>query len=691
MPNSRLIPLVAAIVLSASSLAAQSTASTGNAVPIPHTLKVFDTSFIDKSANACTDFFAFANGAWIKNDTIPAAFSSSGVSRDMTDRNEIVVRSVLDDAMKQRHTAPAGSTIAKLGNYYASCMDSARAERDGVSPIAADLKAINAVQSKDGLIREIASLQKMGVNVAFRFRPDADPKDAAHYIAWASQGGLGMPDRDYYTKTDPASDSLRKKYVAHVRRALELAGATAAQAGADADRVMALETELAKASMTRVALRDPNASYHKTTAAELAKLAPSINWSEYYSGIGMTSKVPFLNVAQPDFIRRVNGLVETTPLADWRAYMRYHLVSSASQWLSSSFANEDFTYNALYSGAKQMLPRWKRCARVTDRQLGEALGQAYVSQTFSPAAKAQAKQVIDDIRASFHDRLTNLSWMSDSTRLFALKKLATMNEKVGYPDKWRDYSRLQVVDGPFAPNVFRANAFEWQRTVNRPGQLVDKTEWGMTVPTVNAYYDPTVNEMVFPAGALAPQTFDASGDLAANYGSLGGSWAGHELTHGFDDEGRRYDAEGNLRDWWTVQDSVRFTEQANRIVQQFDGYVGVDTLHVNGALTLGENLADFGGMMIAYDALERALDRNGKRETIEGFTPEQRFFVAYAQSWRSHTRAESLRSSIKTDPHAPAYWRTNGPLSNMPQFAKTFGCKEGDPMVRPSDKVPTIW
>jgi putative endopeptidase len=374
---------------------------------------------------------------------------------------------------------------------------------------------------------------------------------------------------------------------------------------------------------------------------------------------------------------------------DWKAYLRYHLISSASPWLSSSFANEEFAYNSLYSGAKQMLPRWRRCLRVTDRQLGEALGQAYVARTFSPAAKAQAKQVIDDIRASFHDRLLKLTWMSDSTRKFALSKLASMNEKVGYPDVWRDYSKLQVVDGPFAPNVFRANAFEWNRVINRPGKTVDKTEWGMTVPTVNAYYDPTINEMVFPAGALAPQTFDASGDLAANYGSLGGSWAGHELTHGFDDEGRRFDAAGNLRDWWTPQDSVRFTEQANKIVKQFDGYIQVDTLHVNGALTLGENLADFGGMVTAYDALERALDRSGKRELIDGYTPEQRFFIAYAQSWRTHSRPEQLRSRVKTDPHAPSEWRANGPLSNMPQFAKAFGCKAGDPMVR-SD-IPTIW
>jgi putative endopeptidase len=470
-----------------------------------------------------------------------------------------------------------------------------------------------------------------------------------------------------------------------------LAGESSAQAAANADRVMALETELAKASMTRVAMRDPNATYHKTSSAALAALAPAIDWPVYYRTIGLTSATPFLNVGQPEYLRRVSGLIETTPLADWRAYLKYRVISSASPWLSSNFANEDFAYNSLYSGAKQMLPRWKRCLRVTDRQLGEALGQAYVAKTFSPQAKAEAKQVIDDIRSSFQNRLMNLAWMSDSTRTLALAKLASMNEKVGYPHKWRDYSSLHITDGAFAPNVFSANAFEWNRVVNRPGKAVDKTEWGITVPTVNAYYDPTINEMVFPAGALAPQTFDAAGDMAANYGSLGASWAGHELTHGFDDEGRRYDATGNLRDWWTPQDSVRFTEQANRIVQQFNGYIQVDTMHVNGALTLGENIADYGGLLIAYDALEKALDRSGKRETIDGFTPEQRFFIADAQSWRSHTRPEQLKARVMTDPHAPAQWRTNGPMSNMAQFAKAFGCKPGDPMVRSPDVIPTIW
>ncbi|MEO8910318.1 MAG: M13 family metallopeptidase [Gemmatimonadaceae bacterium] len=683
------VSFFALAVADSASLAQQT--MTASAVPVPARLKVFDPAYIDTSVSACQDFFAFANGAWVKHDTIPAAFSTSGVSKEMTDANELVVRSVLDDAMAARKTRPANSTVAKLGRFYASCMDSARAEREGVSPVKGDLAAINAVRTRPDLIREIATLQKNGVGALFNFFPNADPKDANHYIVWITQGGLGMPDRDYYTKTDAASDSLRQKYVAHVARTLALAGEPAAAASTDAQRVMSLETELAKASMTRVEQRDPNATYHKTTMADLQQLSGPISWPLYFRAAGMTSAVTYVNVGQPNFLRRAGELVNSTPLEDWRAYMRYHLLSAASPWLSSDFANENFAYRALYSGAKEMLPRWKRCLRVTDGQLGEALGQAYVERTFSPKAKAEAKQVIDDIRASFGNRVTNLNWMSDSTRKYALGKLARMNEKVGYPDKWRDYSTLRVEDGAFAPNVFRADAFEWRRIINRPGKPVDKTEWGMTVPTVNAYYDPSVNEMVFPAGALLPQTFDASGDMAANYGSLGGSWAGHELTHGFDDEGRHYDAEGNLRDWWAAGDSVRFNEQAQRVVDQFAGYVQVDTFHVNGKLTLGENIADYGGLLTAYDALQRALARTGQRTTIDGYTPEQRFFIAYAQSWREHTRPEQLKTRVTVDPHAPAVWRTNGPVSNMPAFAKAFNCKPGDPMVRPASSVPQIW
>ncbi|HJY42251.1 MAG TPA: M13 family metallopeptidase, partial [Steroidobacteraceae bacterium] len=407
--------------------------------------------------------------------------------------------------------------------------------------------------------------------------------------------------------------------------------------------------------------------------------------------VGLTGSLSKINVAEPAFYKRLDELMTQTPVDDWRAYLRYHVVADAAPWLSTPFVQENFEFTRRFSGAKALLPRWKRCLQATDGLIGEALGQAYVAKTFSPAARARAKALIDDIRAAFGERVRKLDWMSEATKQQALNKLALMREKVGYPDKWRDYSKLETREGPFIQNVWRANAFEWQRTVNRPGKAVDLSEWDMTVPTVNAYYNPTTNEMVFPSGALAPQTFDPKADDGANYGSLGGSWAGHELTHGFDDEGRHFDAKGNLHDWWLPADSVHFTQEANKVVDQFNALIQVDTFHVNGKLTLGENIADYGGLLTAYDALQRALDRNGRPKAIEGFTPEQRFFIAYAQSWRAHARPEAMKSRVSIDPHAPERWRTNAPLSNIASFAAAFGCKPGDPMVRPAALVPHIW
>ena len=669
-------------------------AAQGAPTPLPAAgapLKVLDPAFIDQTANACVDFMQYANGAWLAHDTIPAAYASSGVGRDMGDHNELVVRSVLDDAVAQRASQPAGSTPRKLGTFYATCMDSAAIEREGLAPLRPWLREIDGVTSRARLAPAIAALQIRGINVLFRYSPDVDPHDAAHYMAWLSQAGLGLPDRDYYTKAGPSADSTRQQYVEHVTRVLRLAGGTAAQAARDADRVMRLETELAKASLTRLQLRDPAATDHPMTLGSLASLASSVSWPRYFRSIGLTVPVRRVNVAEPEFVRRVGTLLRTAPLEQWRAYLRYHAVAESAPWLSTPFVREDFAFRSRFTGAKELLPRWKRCLRETDGDLGEALGQAYVAKTFPPEAKARAQAVIDDIRAAFAERLRHLSWMSDSTRAQALDKLAKMREKVGYPDRWRDYSRLLTEEGPFILNVARANAFEWQRVVNRPGAAVDTTEWGITVPTVNAYYDPSRNEMVFPAGALVPQTFDASADDGANYGSLGGSWAGHELTHGFDDEGRHYDAAGNLRDWWTAADSVHFNQAADIVARQFDGYVQVDTFHVNGRLTLGENIADFGGLLTGYDALEQALRRDGRPGLIDGYTPEQRFFISYAQSWRVHNRPERLRTRVTVDPHAPEQWRVNGPLSNIPAFAEAFGCKPGDPMVRSADSIPHIW
>ncbi|HTR79151.1 MAG TPA: M13 family metallopeptidase [Gemmatimonadaceae bacterium] len=654
-------------------------------------LKVIDTSYIDKSAKACTDFFQYANGAWLARDTIPAAYSSSGTGRDMTDENEVVLHSVLDDVMAKRASIPADSATHKLGTFYASCMDSTAADAAGITPIKPELDSIDHVETREALLDEIAILQEGGLDVAFDYSPDVDAHDATHYMAWFYQGGLGLPDRDYYTKKGAASDSTRRDYVAHISTLMTLAGEAPAAADSDAQRVMTLETALATASMTRVEQRDPSAIDHPMPMQQLRTLAPNVDWTAYFKDIGLTSPVSRLNVAQPAFMQRVSSLLASTPIQTWRAYLRYHAVAAAAPWLSTPFVNEDFAFDSKFNGAKTLLPRWKRCAHAADADMGEALGEAYVERTFTPQARALAKAIIDNVRAAFRDRIASVAWMSDSTKKYALDKLAKMREKVGYPDHWRDYTKLVVSDGPFVLNVRRADAFEWRRVVNRPGMPVDTTEWDMTVPTVNAYYDGSKNEMVFPAGALIPQTFDAKADAAANYGSLGGGWAGHEETHGFDDEGRHYDADGNLKDWWTKADSAHFAQQAALMVKQFNGYIQVDTFHVNGELTLGENIADFGGVLTGYDALEAALKRDGRPGLIEGFTPEQRYFLSYAQSWRGQVRPEALKTRVTTDPHSPNRWRVDGPLSDFPAFASAFGCKPGDPMVRPTALVPRIW
>jgi putative endopeptidase len=654
-------------------------------------LKVIDTSFIDHHARACTDFFQFANGAWLARDSIPASYSSSGVARDMGDRNELVVRSVLEDAMARITSLPRSSTERKLGTFYRSCMDSTAAEQAGIAPIRTLLSNVTRINSRESLVTAIAELHRYKVGVAFGYAPQGDYHDPTRYVVYLSQGGLGMPDRDYYTNAGPSADSLRTAFVDHIGRVFVLAGGTPNAARAKARKVMALETELARASLTRVEQRDPTALDHPMSTRQLAALAPNIDWMIYLRQAGVTVPVTRVIVNEPAFLRRVSQLVNSVPLSDWRDYLRYHVIETASPWLSMPFVRERFAYTQRFTGEKELLPRWKRCLRRTDASIGEALGQAYVARTFSPEARARARSVIDDIRSSFAERVKRLAWMSDSTRARALEKLARMREKVGYPEHWRDYSRLAVAAGPFATNVLRANAFEWDRVANRPGAVVDTTEWAMTVPTVNAYYDPQLNEMAFPAGALTPQTFDAAADDAANYGSLGGSWAGHELTHGFDDEGRHFDARGSLRDWWLPADSVHFSQQAKLVADQYSGYVQVDTLHVNGRLTLGENIADYGGVLTGYDALQRALDRSGRPGLIEGYTPEQRYFLAYAQSYRAHVRPEALRTRQVTDAHSPERWRVNGPLSNMPAFAAAFGCTSADPMARPNDLIGRIW
>jgi predicted metalloendopeptidase len=690
-PGARTIALTAIALLASCKPADKPSSAFESEIPDLPPLKVVDVAYMDTTVDACVDFYSFANGGWQKRDTIPAAYSSTGVGRDMADRNELVVRAVLEDAASKRASLPDTSTEHKLGTFYASCMDSTAAEQAGLDPIRPTLAAIDSIDSRGAFIPAVAALQTWGVNVLFRYSPSVDIHDTEHYMADVDRGGLGLPDRDYYIDAGASADSTRKAYVAHITRMFVLAGQDSTSATADAARVLSLETALAKAQLPRVARRDPAATDHPMSMVELQRLAPGVEWGPYFRSVGVSTPVARINVGEPAYLKTVSAIVTSRPLEDLRAYLRYHALDAAAPWLDSTIVNEDFAFSSRFTGAKELLPRWKRCLRATDDEMGEALGKAYVARTFPPEAKAKAKEVIDDVRAAFRERLLALDWMSDSTRAQALEKLSRLGEKVGYPDVWRDYTKLRVSDGPFATNIASAERFEWYRTADRPGKEVDRSEWHMTVPTVNAYYDPTVNEMVFPAGALVPQTFDPNADYGANYGSLAGSWAGHELTHGFDDEGRHFDAEGNLRDWWTPADSKRFDTQAALMVKQYDGYIQVDTLHVNGKLTLGENIADYGGALTGYDALERALEKHGRPGPIDGFTPEQRYFIAFAQSFRSHTRDASLRTRVKVDPHSPGKWRVNGPLSDMEAFAKAFSCKTGDPMVRPRAEVAKIW
>jgi len=655
--------------------------------PLPPIPKTVEPNFIDTTCSPCKDFFQYANGAWLARDTIPAEYTSWGVIGESREQNEAQLRRIAEAAAAKRKTGD--DNTRRVGTYYATCMDSTRANREGATPLRDEISKINAIASNKELFAELSRLHLMGVDALFGYFALPDPTESSKYTAWAYQGGLGMPDRDYYTRSDPSSDSLRTDYVAHVAATLKLLGHPAASVQNEAKQIMDLETRLAESSLTIVEQRDPQNITHMKSYAELQSLSPAFDWTGYLQGIGVGNQ-PNLNVATPKFFEGVNPLLKSIPLTHWKTYLQWRLADAAAPSLGKAFEQEDFKWNARITGRRALPPRWRRCLDATDNDMGEALGQAYVNEAFPPESRAKARELVIEIRDAFAERIKKLDWMSDSTKANALTKLAAMDLKVGYPDKWRDYSKLKIQEGPFVINRLRAREFESRRTLARLGQPVDRTEWGMTPPTVNAYYDPTKNEIALPAGQLRKPFFDPEGDVGANMGGMGGGTIGHEITHGFDDEGRQYDAQGNLKDWWTKEDEERFKARAQKVVDQFNQFVIVDTFHVNGQLALGENLADFGGMVIGYDALEKALE--GKdRSLIDGFTPEQRFFISYAQSWRVDVRQETQRLRAATDPHSPPKWRVNGPLANMPSFAKAFGCKAGDAMVQADSLRAEVW
>jgi endothelin-converting enzyme/putative endopeptidase len=636
-----------------------------------------DPVLFNKSVDACTDFYQFACGGWLAADR-----PRWGRFDELAEKNDVVLRRVLDAAAAGRDPA-----AKKIGDYYATCMDEQAIERSGATPLAPDLKNIAALTGANRLPELVAELHKIGVGAFFSFGSEPDMKNASIVIAGADQGGMGLPDRDYYFRDDARSVDIRKQYVDHIAKMLTLAGVPAAAASKDAQAVMRLETALAKAALDRVARRDPEKIYHRLAPAELQALTPNFDWSRYFRGIG-GPPITAINVAEPDFFKAFNQVITATPIDELRAYLRWQLVHANAFLLSKPFVDENFRfYSATLQGVEEQRPRWKRCVSYVDSDLGEALGQSFVKETFGPQAKADMLKMVADVENALERDVNTLDWMTDATKKQALDKLRATANKIGYPDQWRDYSALTIERGDAVGNSHRANTFEFHRELNKIGKPVDKSEWSMTPPTVNAYYNPLENNINFPAGILQPPFYGADRDAALNYGGAG-AVIGHELTHGFDDQGRQFDAKGNLRDWWTADDAVAYKQRSSCLADEYSGFTAIDDVKLNGKLTLGENTADNGGLRLALMAY-LASDAAKTAKTIDGFTPEQRVFLGWAGVWCENRRPEYERLQAQTNPHSPGRYRVNGVVSNMPEFQKAFSCKPDSPMV--SKNACRVW
>jgi putative endopeptidase len=650
----------------------------------------FDVSNMDKSVSACENFYQFANGGWNSRNPIPAAYPSWGRFNELAERNRDQLHQILEDASHNKK-ARKGSNEQKIGDYYASCMDEERIEAAGTKPIQAELNRISKIKDLKDLRETVAHFQSIGVPVLFRFGSGQDFKQSTQVIGQLNQGGLILPDRDYYTNTDDKSKDIRDKYVAHITRMFQLLGDDAATSAAEARTVMSIETKLAEASATRVQRRNPEANYHKMKQEELKSLTTNFSWDDYFKSIGLRSSGFDVNVGQPDFFKALDQQLTAASIADWKTYLRWHLLDAKAPSLPKKFVQEDFDFSqGVLTGTKEMLPRWKRCVRATDAALGEAVGQVYVQKTFPPEAKARAVTMVQNLIAALRDDLGTLNWMSPTTRQRATAKLEAFTRKIGYPDQWRDYTALKVDRKSYLEDNNRAVNFEFNRQLAKIGKPVNRTEWGMTPPTVNAYYSPTMNEIVFPAGILQWPFYDPTADDALNYGGIG-AVIGHEMTHGFDDSGAKFDPQGNLQNWWTEADLKNFQGRAQCVIDQFSSFQVQPGLNHNGKLVVGESIADLGGLTVAFAAFQKSMEGKPRPAPIDGFTPEQRFFLGYAQIWAQNVRPEYERQLVLTDPHPLGRFRVNGPLSNMPAFAQAFQCKTGDAMVRPDKERCQIW
>jgi len=642
-----------------------------------------DHAMLEPGASPCADFYRFACGGWIKANPIPADESSWRVDQALMARNRDMLRRILEQAAG----APTDET-RKIGDYYAACMDEAGIEQRGLEPLKPELDRIAALDSKDRLPELIGHLHRIGVNALFDFGAGQDAKDAESEIAIADQGGMGLPDRDFYLKTDAESRALLADYSKHVARMFVLTGDSEQAAAAAAATVLQIETELARGALDRVARRDPQQVYHRLQRAELDRLTPGFAWTPYLETVG-APPVEVVDVTEKKFLETADRTVAKFGLPEIKTYLRWQLVNEAAAWLPKAFVDQNFAfYGKRLTGAKENKPRWKRCVQAADQALGEDLGRAYVKEAFPPEAKARTQAMVDAIAGAFEDDLKAVDWMSPETRDKALVKLGQMRKKIGYPDRWRDYGALEVRRGDALGNALRAAGFELAHQLGKIGKPVDHGEWDMTPPTVNAYYDPQMNDINLPAGILQPPFFSPKFDDAVNFGATGGGTVGHEMTHGFDDEGRQYDGHGNLVDWWTKADAARFGKRAQCVVDQYSGYTAIGDLKVNGRLTLGENVADLGGVRLGYAALTAAIA--GKDPgPVGGFSPAQRYFIAYAQSWCGSTRPEVARLRVLTDPHSPPEYRVNGVVANMPEFRAAFACKANEPMVR--SRTCRVW
>jgi putative endopeptidase len=672
--RSFLIRLCGIALLSSSMMSGQAK------VPADRPAPRFDVSSIDKSIDPCVDFYQFACNNWIKNNPMPADYTDWISFTEVEEHNNAVLRKILDKASV--NDPKRSAVLQKVGDFYAACMDEEAANKKRSTPLKPEFDRIAAVKDKTQMIEVMAHESLIGPNPLFSFYSSPDIHNANMTIAFIDQGGIVLPDRDYYLKDDPDMVAIRKTYVDHVSRMFALLGQSPEQAKKSADAVIKIETELARAAMDRTLRRDPKTQDHKMPLADIEAQAPNFHLSRYFAATGAPS-FKELNVSNPEFFKTLNSIVDKIPLEDWKTYMTWQVVNVAAPWLSDDFVQEDFKLIQALSGQKELKPRWKRCIGATNGFLGEALGQLYVDETFGTEGKDRMLKMVDALEHALQQDITSLPWMTETTKKEALIKLKAIRNKIGYPEKWRDYSKLEIRRNDLPGNLERGSEFEAHRQLTKIGKPVDKAEWDITPPTVNAFYNPEHNEIVFPAGILQPPFFDKTMDDPVNFGGIG-LVIGHELTHGFDDQGRQFDPQGNLRDWWTPVDAQEFEKRANCVVDEYGSFVAVDDLKLNGKLTLGENTADNGGARIALMALHElmAQTRQDPNKKIDGYTPDQRYFLGFARAWCENTTPENLRLGVRTDPHSPGRWRVNGVVQNMPEFQSAFHCKAGQPMVR---------